>query len=61
MMLKLFRRAVTMTEFHETNQAKLNFDSHLLVTSGVAVEELDGRTHELGQLRLGNVLLGVKA
>jgi len=34
---------------------------YLLITSGVAVEELDGRPHELGQLRLGNVLLSVKA
>ena len=30
---------------------------YLLVTSGVAVHEPDGRAHELGQLGLGNVLL----
>lgn len=43
-----------------SNQAKLNFDSHLLITSGVAVEELDGRAHELGQFGLGDVLLSIK-
>ena len=30
---------------------------HLLVSSGVAVHEPDGRAHELGQLWLRNVLL----
>jgi len=34
---------------------------YLLIPSGVAVEELDGRSHELGQLRLGDILLSIQA
>jgi len=32
---------------------------HPLVASGVAVEELDGGAHQLGELGLGDVLLGL--
>jgi len=33
---------------------------YLLISSGVAVEELYSRTHQLGQLRLRDVLLGLQ-
>ena len=36
-------------------------NDHLLVSSGIAVHKLDGGTHELGQLRLWDVLLGLGA
>ena len=60
MMMKLFRSVVTMIYLIIYYSSSIQ-SSDLLITSGVAVEELDGRSHELGQLRLGNVLLSIQA